>query len=51
MKKWIGIVVYFGLFPSAVVSDYWSGDPQIPRHGVAAAMSLVRFEQIKRFFT
>jgi Transposase IS4 len=42
---WLGINIYFGLYPLKVRDDYWR------IHKMGQFMSIKRFEQIRRFFS
>ena len=50
LKTWIGILINNSLHPYPTMPLYWSADPLFGVDKVKKAMSLVRFEQIKRFF-
>ena len=45
IRVWLGINIYFGLYPLKVRDDYWR------IHKMGQFMSIVRFEQIRRFFS
>lgn len=45
----LGILVYMGIFRLPCVEDYWSTNPSYPQHSIAHFMTLVRFQQLKRF--
>eukprot|EP00117_Sycon_ciliatum_P014658 scpid46239/ scgid14827/ PiggyBac transposable element-derived protein 4 len=49
LKVWIGILLHNALHPHPSISLYWSSDPNFASEIVKKTMSLVRFEQIKRF--
>ncbi|KAG9064049.1 hypothetical protein KI688_003228 [Linnemannia hyalina] len=50
LRTFLGIIVYMGVFRQNSVSEYWSTFPECPQHNITTFMSLVRFEQLKRFF-
>ena len=50
LRIFLGIIVYMGVFRQNSVSEYWSTSPECPQHNITNFMSLVRFEQLKRFF-
>lgn len=50
LQVFLGVVIYMGVHHSPQIEDYWNTDlKKGPLHSVAAHMSLVRFEQIKRY--
>ena len=50
LRIFLGIIVYMGVFRQNTVSEYCSTFPECPQHNITTFMSLVRFEQLKRFF-
>jgi hypothetical protein len=50
LRTFLGIIVYMGVFRQNSVSEYWSTFPECPQYNITTFMSLVRFEQLKRFF-
>ena len=50
LRVFLGVVIYMGVYPCPQIEDYWNTDlKKGPNHTVAIHMSLVRFEQIKRY--
>ena len=49
LLKFIALLLYYGIFPSARLNDYWAKDHRFPVHKISSLMTLMRFEQIKRF--
>jgi len=45
IRVWLGINIYFGLYPLTVRDDYWR------IHNIGQFMGLKRFEQLRRFFS
>jgi len=45
IRVWLGINIYFGLYPLTVRDDYWR------IHNIGQFMGLKRFQQIHRFFS
>ncbi|GBB97600.1 hypothetical protein RclHR1_03010003 [Rhizophagus clarus] len=48
-KIWLAILIYAGVFKLPSIRDYWNKDSKFPEHKITTFMSLIRFEQIKRF--
>jgi Transposase IS4 len=44
IRVWLGIIIYFGLYLLKAREDYWR------IHQMGQFMSIIRFEQIRRFF-
>ncbi|KAG0324794.1 hypothetical protein BG000_002042 [Podila horticola] len=51
LRIFIGIIIYMGVFQSPAVSDYWSTSHEFPQLNITNFMTLLRFQQLKRFFT
>jgi len=51
LRIFLGIIFYMGVFRQNSVSEYWSTSPECPQHNITNFMSLVRFEQLKLFFS
>jgi hypothetical protein len=49
LKIFLAILIYMGLFKMPSIEDYWNNLPQYPQHPITRYMSLLRFQQIKRF--
>lgn len=49
IQCFFGIVIYMGVYRCARVEDYWDFNGHAPRHAITKAISLVGFQQIKRF--
>ncbi|CAB5337296.1 unnamed protein product [Rhizophagus irregularis] len=48
-RIWLAILIYAGVFKLPSIRDYWNRDNKFPEHKITTFMSLVCFEQIKRF--
>ncbi|GES95040.1 piggyBac transposable element-derived protein 4-like [Rhizophagus clarus] len=48
-RIWLAILIYAGVFKLPSIRDYWNRDNKFPEHKISTFMSLIRFEQIKRF--
>ena len=49
MKVFFGILIYMGLYRVSSQEEYWECNSTLPKHPIAQAMPLVRYQQIKRF--
>ena len=45
----LSILIYHGLYITNALEDLWNMDPQAPIHWIAQKMTLMRFQQIKRY--
>ena len=45
----LAILIYMGLYPSNGIEELWNQDPTGPIHQIAKEMTLIRFQQIKRY--
>src|SRR5207302_9247580 len=50
IKIFFGLVIYMGVYHCPGVSSYWSKNRELPAHDIIHYMTLVRFEQLKRYF-
>ena len=50
LKRWIGILIYMGVFGSCATRDYWRKSTLYPTHPISEYMSQTRFEQILHYF-
>ncbi|CAG8770333.1 18816_t:CDS:2, partial [Gigaspora rosea] len=49
LKIWLEIVIYVGVIKLPRVTDYWSVDPKYPKHNITQMISMLYFQQIKRY--
>ena len=49
ISHFFGLIVYMGIYPSPRITDYWRTGGVGPIHSIRNCMSLIRFEQIKRY--
>lgn len=49
LLRFLSILIYRGIFPSAQLKDYWAMDHRFPVHKITSLMTQTRFEQIKRY--
>jgi len=50
LKRWIGILIYMGVFGSCATRDYWCKSTLYPTHPISEYMSQTCFEQILHYF-
>lgn len=50
LKCFVGLCIYFGVYKSPRLEDYWDRSGKGPVHAITKSMSLLRLQQIKRFF-
>jgi len=50
LKIFFGLIIYMGVYRSTGISSYWSRNRELPAHDIIRYMTLVRFEQLKRYF-
>ena len=43
LKRWIGILIYMGVFGSCATRDYWHKSTLYPTHPISEYMSQTRF--------
>ncbi|CAB4436344.1 unnamed protein product [Rhizophagus irregularis] len=46
---WLAILIYSGIYKLPSIEDYWNRDSRYPEHKISTFMTLLHFEQIKRF--
>lgn len=50
LSTFFGILIYMGLFPMPSTADFWSQEQLYPKYPLVNFMTLLRFQQLKRFF-
>lgn len=50
LKIFFGLIIYMGVYRSTGIASYWSRNHEFPAHDIIRYMTLVRFEQLKRYF-
>ena len=51
LKRWIGILIYMGVFSSCSTRDYWRKSSLWPDHPICEYMGLTCFQQSYTIFT
>ena len=49
LSRFVSLIIYMGVYPCPRLTDYWNSSGPGPVYKITKCMSLIRFEQLKRY--